>query len=253
MMHYIASNLGDREGIGDFLVKFPCLDYYTVFKNETVYIDAPERFGCLLPKRKNLIFGPHGRPTNVPYIIGHHEYHPSAGWLPKIEKFMGNFERNEPFYYPKIEIKEEILNELKHKYNFNKPIITLCKIASDENRNWNEERWNKLIDVLSKKYLCIDISSTKSHKNSIIHNTSPNSICLGDELNLLEIAHLIKMSGVFISVDSGMHHLAVASQCPKVIVLINNNDRSWCYPNELVFDVSNNNNPTEEILKEIHD
>jgi len=238
-MNYYFGDVGTQNGIGDFVCLLPCIDYHTIDLNANLYFDTAEKFKCLLPKRENLIIAKHKKPYNIQGLPNNHG-HPTAGWLPKIEKFQGNHLRTEPFVYPEISYDTNIEKFLLSKYPFlsKKPIITYVRVTADKNRNWENHYWDRLIEKLHEDFLFIELGSKVNNRNSEAYSIDQHSISLGDDLNLYEIAHLIKLSECFISGDTGMFHLATAIKCKKVIVLIKNKDYGWVYPNTITFDIS---------------
>ena len=233
-MNYYLGDVGNQNGIGDFLCLLPCIDYYTIDLKANLYFHTAEKFKCLLPKRENLIL------VDKIHGLEHNNGHPTAGWLPKIEKFQGNHLRTEPFVYPEISYDPNIEKFLLSKYPFlsKKPIITYVRLTADENRNWENHYWDRLIEKLHEDFLFIELGSKINNRNSEPYSIDQHSISLGDELDLYQIAHLIKLSECFISGDTGMFHLATAIKCKKVIVLIKNKDYGWIYPNTTTFDIS---------------
>jgi ADP-heptose:LPS heptosyltransferase len=83
------------------------------------------------------------------------------------------------------------------------------------------DRWQKTIDEYKNKYTFIALSDE--------HKLFKNIEVLDFNLTFREIASIIKAAGLYIGVESGMHHLAIASgaMCVCFIQDKENWDTSW--------------------------
>jgi ADP-heptose:LPS heptosyltransferase len=83
------------------------------------------------------------------------------------------------------------------------------------------DRWQKIIDEYKDKYTFIALSDE--------HKLFKNIEVLDFNLTFREIASIIKAAGLYIGVESGMHHLAIASgaMCICFIQDEKNWDTSW--------------------------
>lgn len=256
-MHNYFWNL-EWTGIGDYLVKLPAIDYYTLDLESNLYFDFTDnpRLECLIPKRKNIFIGKHNQPQNI--IVNHHtniSNHASCFWLPSIKKFEANWlNQKEGFVYPYLPIDLNLRNHLLNKLNLkNKRFISLNKISSALSRNWTEEGWEFLIKTLHKyEYTLINIGSKSSSKNSIPYISNENVIDVDDfDLNLNEIGHIISASEASISLNTGSLHLATAFQVKNIIVISNmtqSDHKHWMYPNTKQLD---REEPKELIINKI--
>lgn len=88
-----------------------------------------------------------------------------------------------------------------------KKIVLICTSAAkiqgqDSNKDWNEIRWLKLVNELQKRnYFVIQVGSKKD-------NQIPNVNSKFLDRPLSELAGLIQMSKIWISVDTFFHHFA---------------------------------------------
>jgi hypothetical protein len=83
------------------------------------------------------------------------------------------------------------------------------------------DRWQKIIDEYKHKYTFIALSDE--------HKLFKNIEVLDFNLTFREIASIIKAAGLYIGVESGMHHLAIASgaMCVCFIQDEKNWETSW--------------------------
>ena len=122
---------------------------------------------------------------------------------------------------PKLNDKPKIYlpNSVKLSLNLpNKYIVIHPLSTSPENqgKNWDNEKWNELVNYLvSKNHYVVEIGS-----RSIIKNNSKKFIKLCGMVSLLETAFVIKNCELFIGVDSGFAHFANALNIKKWIVLL---------------------------------
>jgi len=228
-------------GIGDFLIKLPAIDYYTLDLESNLYFDITEnpKLECLIPKRKNIFILKHDQPINT--IKNHHvgnSNHATSFWIPQITKFEGNWSnKEENFIYPYLSIDLRLRDHLLEKLNLkHKKFITLNKISSDTSRNWTEEGWKYLIETLYRLgYSIVNVGSRNSSKNSIEYIGNENTINIDDfNLNLNEVGHIISagVGGIFL--NSGPFHLATTFQAKNIIVIGNLSTPDhphWMYPN----------------------
>lgn len=123
-----------------------------------------------------------------------------------------NYENKQEYYFNKINYDET--TEIKHFQNLcfkNKIVsyISICFNCSGKSRLWNENKWIKLILLLSKKYKVLIIGSQLSTIGlSIKHKLFNKNVFFLDSYNLITCCYILKKSTLYIGVDSCMLHLA---------------------------------------------
>ncbi len=94
-------------------------------------------------------------------------------------------------------------------------VIHCC--SNESCRDWKNERWNALIDVLQQKYkvMVIEIGSCSPLERE--DSEGYRNLC--GRCSILQSAELIRRSMLFVGVDSGPAHLANAVDTPGVVLL----------------------------------
>jgi heptosyltransferase-3 len=122
---------------------------------------------------------------------------------------------------PKLNDKPKLYLPPSIKLSFNLPrkyilIHPLSSSPENQGKNWDNEKWNELVNYLvSKNHHVIEIGSI-----SIIKNNSKKFANLCGKVSLLESAFIIKDCELFIGLDSGFAHFANALNVKKWIVLL---------------------------------
>lgn len=122
---------------------------------------------------------------------------------------------------PKLNDKPKLYLSPSIKPSFSLPrkyivIHPLSSSPENQGKNWDNKKWNKLVNYLvSKDNHVIEIGS-----RSIIRNNSKKFTNLCGKVSLLETAFVIKDCELFIGVDSGFAHFANALNLKKWIVLL---------------------------------
>jgi 3-deoxy-D-manno-octulosonic-acid transferase/heptosyltransferase-1 len=114
------------------------------------------------------------------------------------------------------EVRVQILLE---KYNLeDKKFIAINPIAYWETKLWSNEKFAKLADLINNK-LKMKVVFTGSEKEAIEKITAlmtAESINLGGQTKLLDLASLYKKARMVITTDSGPMHLAAAVETPVI-------------------------------------
>jgi len=88
--------------------------------------------------------------------------------------------------------------------------------SNQTSREWKDEKWNQLIDVILD-HLPIHIIEVGT--NHGIPNQHPKFHSFVGKLSLLESIHVMKRAQFFIGIDSGPSHIANALQIPALLIL----------------------------------
>ena len=123
------------------------------------------------------------------------------------------------FILPSDKEAEEKVQILLRKYNLeDKKFIAINPVALWETKLWSNEKFAHLADLINDK-LQMKVVFTGSEKEPIEKITSlmtTESINLGGQTSLLELACLYKKARMVISTDSGPMHLAAAVGTPVI-------------------------------------
>ena len=131
-----------------------------------------------------------------------------------------------------IEIPEYIINKTISKINFNKSKknLIICPFGSYNKKNLEIKEYSKIIQGLRDKF---DIYIIGSKKEEIALNLLASQAGLDNEkvlagkLNLQELAALIKLSTVLLSVDTGPMHIAQGVNTPVVALFGPTDPKIW--------------------------
>lgn len=88
-------------------------------------------------------------------------------------------------------------------YLFQKPIICVSTGATKGMRCWEHSRWQELVSLLNHRYSIIHLGDNEEPLKNI-------DISLVNKTTLPEAASILSQSGLLVSIDSGLHHLAAA-------------------------------------------
>ena len=130
-----------------------------------------------------------------------------------------NLKKNQSPFIPSNEANRNTVISLIKKKKIQSPILVIAPITNWKRKNWPLENYKKLIKKLlvrEKKYFSsVILLGSKSEsvycqqlKNSL---KNINTINLAGLLSILEIYELFKFCKLFIGNDSGLTHLAAAS------------------------------------------
>lgn len=147
-----------------------------------------------------------------------------------------------------------MLNEKEMQYDYtpdkyvnieNLPSDYVCLHVANTwpSRTYSDENWQTLIDLINKNNLSVVLIGKNGHETGFFNVDKPtkklnftNGIDLTNKLNLSQCWHVINKSKYFITMDSGLLHLAGTTDC-EIIQLgssINNKLRApYRYNNQL--------------------
>lgn len=134
------------------------------------------------------------------------------------------------------------LNKLK-----NKPIIALAPWSKREWRRWKIEHWKELLQVISQKYDCgFFLICTKEEFQFVSDLTSLDDVKVWwiNESDIRVVAALISRCKVFIGMDNGLKHIAVALGIPSFTVYTGSDPDVWNPPDDnrfMALDLRNSN------------
>jgi heptosyltransferase-1 len=134
-------------------------------------------------------------------------------------RYLGAKTDNAQFVLPSDKEAEGKIHILLRKYNIeDKKFVAINPVALWETKLWNNEKWACLADLINDK-LQMKVVFTGSEKESlqkIVSLMTKESINLGGQTSLPELACLYKKPGIVISTDSGPMHLAAAAGTPVI-------------------------------------
>lgn len=98
--------------------------------------------------------------------------------------------------------------------------IIIAPFSSINNRDWQHEKFKKIISTLNSKYHIVLLGSKEQEKSLLeLKGTNQGVSILAGELKLNEIPRIIKASRLFIGLDSGMTHIALKVGVPLVAII----------------------------------
>lgn len=122
---------------------------------------------------------------------------------------------------PEIKVTQELADRCRDNlrargYNHNKSIC-MHMAGSAYGRVWNVGRWRELIHkiISNTDYGIIAVGADADYGNGICEN---KYVSMVGGSSILESAAYMKLSDMFIGVDSGMSHVAFATQTRSVIL-----------------------------------
>jgi len=127
--------------------------------------------------------------------------------------------------------------------------------AARERKLWDNEKWAKVADSISKKYKIIFTGSSSEKKsiNEIIkHMKSTNYLNLCGKTNLTQLGAVIKKCKLFIGADSGPMHIAKAVNTKIVAIFGTEDPRQWGYSDKSATYIKRSNLQklkAEEVIK----
>lgn len=118
--------------------------------------------------------------------------------------------------HPNVYIQE--INRKKiDSLNLDKRYIVIHRNSNDDSRDWANQKWIKLVEILVKEnYLIVDVGSESRINNLEI---TSGYLDLRGKLSILDTAELISRAELFIGIDSGPAHLANAVKAKAVVLL----------------------------------
>ena len=134
-------------------------------------------------------------------------------------RYLGAKTENARFFLPFNKQEEEKSQILLHKYNLEeKKFIAINPVALWETKLWSNEKFARLADLINNE-MQVKVVFTGSEKKSIekiISLMTTESINLGGETTLLDLAYIYKKARLVITTDSGPMHLAAAVKAPII-------------------------------------
>lgn len=137
-------------------------------------------------------------------------------------------------YFNEYDKNIEVIKSINKKYtpvfNYNKvfPLIennndydiAIVPFSSENNRDWEIQKFDKLITVLSQKYKIILLGSfVQRMKLYNLKNDNNNIIVKAGELNLNDLPNVIKNTKLFLGLDSGLTHIALKVETPLIAII----------------------------------
>ncbi len=98
--------------------------------------------------------------------------------------------------------------------------IAIAPFSSKNNRDWEIQKFDKLITILSQKYRIILLGSFEQRMRLYnFKNENNNIIVKAGELNLNDIPNVIKNTKLFLGLDSGLTHIALKVGIPLIAII----------------------------------
>lgn len=120
------------------------------------------------------------------------------------------------------------------KNNLNKSnMIIIQPFSPDENKNWSNKKWAKLIKKIYEedkkiKFVLIGAPGEKERIELILKKIeSKKGVNAAGIFNLVQVYHLIKKSKLFISIDSGIKHITELTKVPSIILFGPTYNKMW--------------------------
>jgi ADP-heptose:LPS heptosyltransferase len=88
--------------------------------------------------------------------------------------------------------------------------------SNESERRWSDEKWTVLLESIRNEF---EIFTIEIGLIPTVSSTSPRYRSLCGQVNLIELAEVIRRATLFVGIDSGPAHLANAVECPAVILL----------------------------------
>ena len=135
----------------------------------------------------------------------------------------------------------------KKKVPEGKKIICIAPSSKHFTKTYPADYYTELIKKFDKeKYCIVMIGKGEDNKNieEVLTKTNSNVFNLCDELNLLELAELMKRTALVISGDTGPMHIAEAMQIPLVVIAGSSVREFGFYPQSERAEVLENNGLT---------
>lgn len=145
------------------------------------------------------------------------------------------------FWLKKDLTAKEYLPVSNKKKPRNESVITIAPGAKHFTKRWKSEGYISLIKQLNEKYKCqINLVGSESEKEvcSFIESKIKfpiNNLC--GKLSLEETAELIDSSGLVISNDSGIMHIAAARNIPVIVIFGSTVPEFGFYPFRTHFEI----------------
>ena len=101
--------------------------------------------------------------------------------------------------------------------------------ASIPERRWSRDNFIKVAEYLTEHGFSVVILGSKSDKKtaSYIKKKVKDVVDLTGETNLSDVAHILKVSNMFLTVDSGLMHIAHGLGIPTVAIFGPSNEKKW--------------------------
>jgi ADP-heptose:LPS heptosyltransferase len=148
-------------------------------------------------------------------------YNDSSDKIHKVESYckLIGLKKSMPPFIPKNNTNQKIINNLIKKNNIKLPILVIAPITNWKRKNWPLESYKKLIKKLftkERKYFSSVILLGSEDENihceklkKSLYNI--NVFNFAGLIRVLEVYELLKLCKLFIGNDSGLTHLAAAS------------------------------------------
>ncbi len=97
--------------------------------------------------------------------------------------------------------------------------IAIAPFSSENNRDWEVQKFDKLITVLSQKYRIILLGSFEQRMRLYDLKNNNNIVVKAGELGLNDIPSVIKNTKLFLGLDSGLSHIALKVGTPLIAII----------------------------------
>jgi ADP-heptose:LPS heptosyltransferase len=114
------------------------------------------------------------------------------------------------YYHVKKEEEEYAREKLA---SFSRPIITIHPLTGTRIKRWKEAYWKELADLFQEKKYTTVLVGSKDDTTGI-----PQSMDLRNSITLREAVAVVKVSDVFVGLDSFFAHAAGAVRTPRVVL-----------------------------------
>jgi len=136
-----------------------------------------------------------------------HNYYKSSNLLGNFSRLCHlNLDQTAPSIY---------IGQAKLKLPFNGNYWVLHRKSTDLNREWQDENWIQLLDLLTIEY-GINVVEIGTHEP--LHYSSKSFLNLVGKTSIEETCKLIKSAHFFLGIDSGPTHIANAFKIPALIL-----------------------------------
>lgn len=124
-------------------------------------------------------------------------------------------------FSPDLAIPESALISAGHllqKKGDHRRVALFAPFTTRPQKHWFEERWIELAKTLSQEYRCIVLGgATEIHSAQQMINAAQDTLeNLAGKTSLIECAALIQRADLLIGVDTGLTHMAMATDTPAV-------------------------------------
>jgi heptosyltransferase I len=133
---------------------------------------------------------------------------------------------NKPMVYASKESEQDIAGFMRESSIEENDFIAIIHAdAGCQSKNWLDERFTGLIDIISKDYkakiILVGSEEDKAKNDKIISLSNAGAINAVGKISLGGLTALMKKASLFIGIDSGPGHIAAIEGIPSVIISSN--------------------------------